>query len=202
MADALERVVFALERHQDRLGRGQRIEREEAERGRAIDEHEIVGAAAIFDRVAQAELAPHEADELDLGAGEMHRCRDDLEAGDQRLLRDLRQRRRAEQEIVGVETLGGGGQAETSGCVGLGVEIEDENGLADRSEGRGKVNGRRGLADPALLVRNGENSPAPGRALAGWGRARGERDLWAGLFWVRHAQPPSKRGCDPLDRCG
>ena len=42
LAQSFEREEFALQRHQQRIGRGQRIERQQAERRRAIDEADVV----------------------------------------------------------------------------------------------------------------------------------------------------------------
>ena len=57
--------------------------------------------------------------------------------------------------------------------VALGIEIDNEHALADRGERGSEIDGGGGLADPALLVRRGENArPGPGFGLAIEGKGR------------------------------
>ena len=48
--------------------------------------------------------------------------------------------------------------AEAGGGVGLGIEIDDQDRLADRGQGRRQIDGRGGLADAAFLIRDREDS--------------------------------------------
>ena len=52
LAKPFESKEFALQRHQQRVGRRQRVERQQPERGRAIDEADVVAAMAA-ERAAQ-----------------------------------------------------------------------------------------------------------------------------------------------------
>ena len=79
LGEPLERVVLALERDQHRVRRGERIEREQAERRRAVDDDVVVLLAAGAERLAEPELAALLVDQLDLGAGEVRRGGDHLE---------------------------------------------------------------------------------------------------------------------------
>ena len=65
------------------------------------------------------------------------------------------QRRIADQHIVGRSLAVTAVDAETGGSVALRIEVDDENALADRSQRRAEVDRGRGLADAALLVRDG-----------------------------------------------
>ncbi len=80
LAQPFEREEFALQRHQQRIRRRKRIEREQAERRRAIDEADIVIGMA-GQRLAQTAGAIFEIDQFDLRAAQIDRRRDNIEAG-------------------------------------------------------------------------------------------------------------------------
>ena len=69
--EAFEREVFAGERNEDGVGGDERVEREEAERRRRVDEDDVEGVAKRREHALQSALAIGERDELDLGAGEL-----------------------------------------------------------------------------------------------------------------------------------
>ena len=78
--DDLERLLDALEREVLRLGRQQRVvggddgvDRQQAERGRAVDEDQVVAALGLAQRALERHLAAHLAaqDELRLGQAEV-----------------------------------------------------------------------------------------------------------------------------------
>ena len=80
LGEALERVVLALERDQDRVRCGERVEGEQAQRRRAVDDDVVVlrhDAAATL-RGAGTHAACW-FDQLDLCAGEVRRGWDHLE---------------------------------------------------------------------------------------------------------------------------
>ena len=72
LAQTLERVVLALDRDDHVVGRGEPVDRQQAERRRAVDEGEVVVVRAIVASArSQLQLAGERGDELDLGAGEV-----------------------------------------------------------------------------------------------------------------------------------
>ena len=74
LAQPLQRVVLALDRHEELLGGGERVHGQQAERGRAVQEHEVEGVLLErLDGLLQPQLARELAHELDLGAGEVDR---------------------------------------------------------------------------------------------------------------------------------
>ena len=98
LAEALERVVLALERHEHRVRRRQRIHREQAERGRAVDEDVVVRIGDRRQEPGEAPLALGDPGKLHLGPGEGDRRGDEMEARDSRCERRDRgaaRRRRA-----------------------------------------------------------------------------------------------------------
>ena len=71
LRDAFEREVFAVEGNEHGVGGDERIEGEQPERRRRVDE-DVVEVARAADRGAlKATLAAVERDELDLGAGQL-----------------------------------------------------------------------------------------------------------------------------------
>ena len=67
LAEAFERKEFALQRHQERIGRSERIQREQSERRRAIDEADVV-AEIVGQSVSKPVRAIFDRDEFDLRA--------------------------------------------------------------------------------------------------------------------------------------
>ena len=87
IGEAFEREVLAVQRDQHAVGGDERVEREQAERGRAVDEDEVERVAQRRRAGAQAALAIGERDELDFRAGEVARRGDERQgsiAGRQR----------------------------------------------------------------------------------------------------------------------
>ena len=66
--EPLERVELALDRDEQRLGGDDRVDGEEPEARRRVDEHVVVVRRQRLERVLQPAFAAREIDELDLGA--------------------------------------------------------------------------------------------------------------------------------------
>ena len=97
LRQALQRQIFALERHQHRIGRGQRVGHQHAERRRAIDQHKFhrrLARAIIFQHPAQARQPVLVRRELNFATGQIKLRRDDMQAFDRSRLDLLRQRTR------------------------------------------------------------------------------------------------------------
>nr|BFF15790.1 hypothetical protein GCM10025699_70930 [Microbacterium flavescens] len=177
LTQTLEGVILALDRDQDFSCSDEGIDRQEPERRRAVDEDVVV---ALTGRLGPLEvrlqcrpeplLPGDERHELDLGAGEVDGRRDAeqrLELG--ALLDDVVHVPVVDDDVVDagsvsavVDTQGGGG-------VSLGIEVDHQDTGPAPGECCRQVDGRRRLADAALLVGHGED-PCLG------GRGRGARD--------------------------
>ena len=77
LGESFERVVLAVERDKNRIGGDQRVERQQAEGRRAVDDHVVEGAGDRTHEVAQTRLAMLEADQFDLGASQVAIGRND-----------------------------------------------------------------------------------------------------------------------------
>ena len=69
--DSAQREELALQRHHHTVRAGQRVDREQAERGLAVDQDTSYRRAERFDHPAEHLLAAHLVDELDLRGGQV-----------------------------------------------------------------------------------------------------------------------------------
>ncbi len=181
LRQAFEGEEFALQRHHHRIGGGERVDGEQIERRRAIDQHigggvRIVGArgAVASQRVAQFIGAVGVAGDFQLDPEQVHGRRRDGEARHRGRHGDVAQGFFPDQHLVARGDAGFAVDAEPGRGVALRVEVDDENPLADRGQRGSEVDGGGGLADPALLVRHDEDARArSGVGLANEGLGRG-----------------------------
>src|ERR1051326_1524177 len=146
--EPFERVVLALQRHEDGIGRGERVQREQAERRRTVEQYEIEFLLYALKNFSQARFALLERDQLDLGAGQIARRRRDEKERQLGLPQNVRQRRLADQRMI--KTLPGASgalKAETRSAVPLRVDINQERALFRDRERGGEINGGGRLAD-------------------------------------------------------
>ena len=71
LSHSFEREIFTVQRNQHGVGGDEGIERQEAERGRAIDEHVVVLIAHRSDQGSQPFFAMGERHHFDFGAGQL-----------------------------------------------------------------------------------------------------------------------------------
>ena len=117
------------------------------------------------ERRRQAAFAAIRRGELDLGAGQGQRGRDEVETGDRRRDDELGQCHRSDHRPVDRPLDERSLDPEAARGVALGVEVDDEDPFALRAEIGRKVDHRGGLPDAALLVGTGDRlaHQAPGR---------------------------------------
>ena len=84
LLDALEREVLRLAAEQGVVGGDERVDGQEAERGRAVDEDDVVVVTDAGERLAQRQLAAELAGERQLGLGEAEVGGDDVVDGSRR----------------------------------------------------------------------------------------------------------------------
>jgi hypothetical protein len=153
---SFERKVFAVKRNQHGVGRHKRVEREQAERRRTVEDDEAVARAQRLEKHAQPTVARRHRNELDLRAGEIT-CR--------RNERQVFDRGRQEEAIdVGRRILAGqclvdGGarlrlpfEANAAGRIALRVDVNQQCWVTGCGQARSDVDGSGRFADAALLV--------------------------------------------------
>ena len=156
--ETLQRVVLALNRHDHRVRRGERVDGEHVQRRRAVDDDVIVVAADPRQRVAQAEFPHLHVQQLHFGGGQVAVGGDQVEAG---ILGGVDHRvfhvHFAHQHVVDgvfrlvlVHTGAAGG-------VPLRINVHQQHLLARRRQGSGQIDAAGGLAHSTFLVGNGKN---------------------------------------------
>ena len=166
--DALQREILALQGDEEAVGGAERVHGEDAQGGRAVDENEVVGVLRGDggEDTAEAVEVVGGLGDIDFRAGEVKFGGDDVEAEELRF-EDLG----VQGGLLGEEGVVDGGpgrlgKAEAAGGVGLGVEVDEQDGLAAFGERRGQVDGGGGLADAALLVGDGNDGGGHGKGFS------------------------------------
>src|SRR4051794_22821102 len=129
----------------------ERVHRERAERGRTVEEDEVVLRRAGGEGFGEVALSRRSAlRELDDGARELRLRRHQVEVRELRVLCELR-KGRAVEEVVARRAVRAHPEAGRRVC--LRIEIDDERALAGLRKAGGEVDGSRRLPDAALLIR-------------------------------------------------
>ena len=169
LRQAFQREELALQRHQDRIGGRHGIDGEQIERRRAIDQHIGEGGGVRppgierRERVAQTERAVARLADLQLEAGEIEGRGRDEEARHRGRQHRVAQARLADQHVIGRVAAAATVDAEPGRGIALRIEIDDQHLLADGGKRGAEIDRRRGLADAALLVGDGEHARRPRR---------------------------------------
>ena len=154
-----------MQRNENRVRGRHRIDGEQIERRRTVDQHvaEVADAGELAgvqrrDRGAQTECAVARLAELELEAGQIHGRRRDRKPRHRGGNDSVAQRRFADQHVVGRDAAVAAVDAEAGRGVALRIEIDDEHTFADGGERRAEIDCRGGLADATLLVGDGEHA--------------------------------------------
>src|SRR5690606_9522328 len=171
LGQPLQRVELALDRDQHGIRRRERVQRQQAERGRAVHQDEVVPVAHGLERAAQHQLALRPVDQLDLGTDQVAaRGRDveerKVEASDE----DVVEREPLDHDVVHGGVHVRALDADPAGRVALGVHVDHERAPLGDGQAGTKIYGGCRLANAALLVRDGDDA---GHAL----------QLWSSLDW-------------------
>jgi hypothetical protein len=152
-AQPLEREVLGLHRDQHRIGGDQRVERQQPERRRAVEDDVVPRQRRrLLERPRQHRLAAQHADQLDLRAGEVLRGRHDLQRRQLGRLDHLLQLRPAEQQVVAAARLDlPAALADRRARVALRIEVDEQHPLLGHRQAGREVDRRRGLALAALF---------------------------------------------------
>ena len=138
LRQSFEREELALQRHENGVRRRHRVDGQQIERRRTVDQHvaEITRARRRRvqgrERAAQAEGAVARLRDLKLEAGEIERRRRKMEARHRGRHDRVAQRRLADEDVVGGVAAVAAIDAETGRSVALRIEIDDQD-VARRS---------------------------------------------------------------------
>ena len=151
IAEALQSVVFALHRHQDGVRGAEGVQRQQFQRGGAVDEQEVVAIFYLVQRVPQKEFPALHADQFDPGAGQR------LVGGENIAVFGVHQgvlhRHFADQGIV--DSLGDRlVHAHSRSGIGLRIKITQEDALPGLRQGRGEIHTGGCFPHAAFLIHN------------------------------------------------
>ncbi len=157
LAEALEGQEVRLQRDQDLLRGRQRIEREQPERRRAVDQAEVKFVRAALHRFAQDDLATDDVDQLGLGADEVDIC------GQEPEVRTDEHQTRFEPRGLRQHTIGAAlhrlrFDTQMDRHVSLRIEIDDNYFASRGSHCGGDVDRGGRLTDSPLLIQNCDRS--------------------------------------------
>lgn len=160
LGDALQGEVFCLKRDEEAIGSDERIEGEEVERRRAVEQDEVVMVADRFQGFAQAELPSLHADEFERGSDEVLAAGNQRKGGKVGRLGGIGDRGRSKEDVVDGEPLDFVGflasEAEASGGICLWVAVDEQDFATKLRKGRGQVDCGGRFAYATLLVDDGE----------------------------------------------
>ncbi len=156
--EALERVVLALNGNQHRVGRGEHVQREQAERWRAVDQDELVRLTQRREPATHDAFARGPVHEFDFGAHQVLRRRDHVQGREPHMrVHDFRHRHFVDQHVVQRAAHVVGADPDAARRVPLRVGIDEERPVFGRCEGCRHVDGGGGLPDATFLIRHGDH---------------------------------------------
>ena len=156
VVEALHRVVLRLHRDDHAVGRDQAVHRQEPEIGRAIDQREVVPPVeAAVERIPQRLLASERGEEfafggrkVDVGGRHVDSCcfgrKDNFVQRRTTVGQDV-----CHRAVDGIEI-----DAQPGSQIGLRIHVDAQNAEPFFCQRARQVDGRRGFADAAFLVRD------------------------------------------------
>lgn len=151
--NTFKRIILALERNEDAIGRTESIERENAESRWTIDHDDfelpaLDNGSQELRALLQMVFTP---DEFNLDGTQVDLARDEAELIEGGALDFVGKTAFAKEGVIGAasfELL----DTETARCIGLGVEVEEERAVAGSGDASSHVDGGRGLSHSAFLI--------------------------------------------------
>src|SRR5215208_2359625 len=160
LGESLKRVVLALYRDKCLISGGKRVEGQEIQGRRTVEQHPVV-RRQFLQRALELELPRQAGDQFDLSPDQVDGGRRDLEPFDLCLHSHVAQRFALQQYVVHASARARR-HAEAAGGIPLRVHVDHENSFALPCEISGQVDGGRALANTAFLVHYGDDSPHRG----------------------------------------
>src|SRR5678815_85014 len=148
---SLESEILALDGNEHGVGRGEGIDREQAETWRRVQQDEVEIRAVGLEHLSQSELAVLARGKLHFQAGEVRVRRDDLEKLEW-CPRGSGCASSREKRLVKTRRLL---LAKARGEISLRVQIDGQDALFGDGETGGQIDGGGGLSHPSFLVGDG-----------------------------------------------
>jgi hypothetical protein len=158
LSDALQSVIFALDGDQHRIGGGQSVQSQQAQRWRAVHEDVFELLPDPVQSQAQNPLAVFQRHQLDFRPHQLDVGRQNLQELQLRVLHRLLGVEVVDDHLVDGLVALIGPEAHAGCGIGLRINIQQERALFGGGQKTGQVHGRRGLPDAALLIGNGDDA--------------------------------------------
>jgi hypothetical protein len=152
LAETLQRVVLALERHEDGVGRRQRIDGQQTQGWGAVHEDVVVGLRDGRQDPGETPFPPGERRKLHFGPGEGDRGSHEIEARDLGGRGEPVEGHVVHERVVDRPSIGCARGSKATRRVALGVEVDHEDARTVGGEVCGDVDDGGSLPDAALLV--------------------------------------------------
>ena len=173
VSETFEREVLALGRDEHAGRRDEGVERQEAQRRRAVDQDDLDAWGDDGEALLEQSLAVRHPGELDLCSRQVDVGRDQGEAGHAGRLNHLLDRGLARQQVVNAQAGAGRVEAQAGRGVRLRIKIDQQRRMAHLGHGRAEVDRRGGFPHTALLVDDGDDRGSHRRQHVGSGVACG-----------------------------
>ena len=152
LGDTLQREVLTLHGDDDRVRRRQRIHRDETQRGRAVDEDEVVVLLQRLQQMRHDLLALRQVQHLYLCTYQVYVAGDEVQPRDIRLEDGLAGIHAIDEAVVDARLHLLDIDAQTAGGVGLRVSVNEQHLLLQCRQRCRQVHGRGRLAHTSLLI--------------------------------------------------
>ena len=151
-----QRIIFALQRYEQAVGQRQRIDREQAERRRAIDKDIIIEWGERPHGAAQLVFTRNGVDQLHLCASQLNRRRHQVQIAKAAFADDRSRRRTADQHVIHAMRNLAAVHAQAAGRVALRIHIDQQHFFAALAQRSRKIHRCRRLGHAAFLVDDGD----------------------------------------------
>ena len=155
LADSLQCEIFGLNGNNDGIGRGERIDSDQPQRRRTVDEHKIIIVAHLCKQAFEYFLALRLVDKFELGADKVDARADKVELVDASMFFGYAKRIVVEKSFLDRRGHFFRIDAQSRSGVCLRVGIDDERRFSERCQRGRKVDGGGRFSDTAFLICNG-----------------------------------------------
>ncbi|MNK97085.1 hypothetical protein D3C87_1174010 [compost metagenome] len=150
--EPLQREVLALHRHDHAMRGAEAVQRQQRQRWRAVDQHEVILGIHLGQRLLEAALTLVQLDQFHLGTGQFAVGGYHVVAARLRTLPRLLHRRQPHQYLIHAVFERLLVDAGTHRGIALRVEVHQQHALPLRSQPGGQIHRGGGLAHTALLI--------------------------------------------------
>ena len=198
--NAFQGVILALQGHEHSVGRHKGVERQDAQRGRAVHENHVepLRFEDGLQGLGHALQVVFRSRQLDVRAAQVNLTRNYRQPLKGGVLNLLQQAALAQQREVGARA-GRLLQTNATGGIGLRIEVEEQHAPADSGDAGGQVDRGGRLTHAALLVGDGDDFGWHAGVLPEVGHGFKLANTFAGFYPGQAASYIHVHELDPFD---